>query len=136
MPVRSFNLHTIAKLTPVGKEYTYFQIDGKYAQAAKCVKSRITTKVIDCVLSIHTHEQKCVVIKVMLQSPRLKSHMRNIGIAQLLINSALFNIDVFKTSINYTNILGSVTTNNNSKIFLTPRSPMTPPTLKKPIDRK
>ena len=29
-----------------------FQIDGKYAQDAKCVKLRIMTKVIDCVLSI------------------------------------------------------------------------------------
>ena len=57
-----------------------FQIDGKFAQAAKCVKSRITNKVIDYVLSVNTFEQKCVAIKGMLQSPRLKDHMKTIGI--------------------------------------------------------
>ena len=59
-----------------------FQKDGKTAQAARCIKSRIITKVIDYVLSIDTFEQQCVVLKGMLQSPRLKYHMKTIGIDQ------------------------------------------------------
>ena len=44
-----------------------FQIDGKSAQAAKCVKSKIMTKVIDCDLFIDSFEKKCFVIKDVLQ---------------------------------------------------------------------
>ena len=44
-----------------------FQIDGKYAQADKCVKSRIMTKAIDYVISIEKFKQQHVVLKVMLQ---------------------------------------------------------------------
>ena len=44
-----------------------FQIDGKYSQTAKCIKSRIMTKVIDFFLLVDTFEQKCVVLKGMLQ---------------------------------------------------------------------
>ena len=60
----------------------YFQINGKSSQAAMCVKSRIMTNVVDCVLLIDTFEQQCVVIKGILQSPRLKYHMKTIGIDQ------------------------------------------------------
>ena len=67
-----------------------FQNDGKNAQASKCIKSRIMTKVIDSVLSIDTFEQKCVVLKGMLQSPRLKYYVETIGIYQSLSNNALF----------------------------------------------
>ena len=59
-----------------------FQIYGKSAQAAKCDKSRIITKVIDCVLSINTFEQQCVVLKDMLKSLHLKYHINTIGIDQ------------------------------------------------------
>ena len=52
MSVRWFNLPTTAKLLPVSKEYMCFQIDGKYSQTANCVKSRINTKVVGCVISI------------------------------------------------------------------------------------
>ena len=52
MSVCLFNLHRTEKLPPVGKEYMCFQIDGKYAHEAKCVKSMIMTKVVYCVLSI------------------------------------------------------------------------------------
>ena len=90
MPVRSFNLHTTAKLLPVVKEYTCFQIDGKYSQAAKCVKSRIMNKVIDYVLFIATFEQQYVMLRGMLQSQRIKYHMKTIGIDQYLSNSARF----------------------------------------------
>ena len=49
-----------------------FQKDGKTDQAARCIKSSIMTKVIDYVLLIDTFEQQYVVIKGMLQSPRMK----------------------------------------------------------------
>ena len=62
-----------------------FLKEGKYDQAASCIKSRIMTKVIDYVLSIDTFEQKYVVLKGMLQSPRLKYHVQTIGIYQYKI---------------------------------------------------
>ena len=58
-----------------------FHIDGKSDQADKCVKSRILTKVIDCVISIDTPEKHSM-LKGMLQSPRLKYHTKTIGIDQ------------------------------------------------------
>ena len=67
-----------------------FQKDGKTSQAARCIKSRIMTKVIDYVLSIDTFEQQCVVLKGMLQSPRLKYHVQTIGIDQSLSNNAIY----------------------------------------------
>ena len=73
---------------------------------------------IDYVISIDTFEPKCVVLKGMLQSPHLKYHVKTIGIDQPLRNNALLNTNVFKISRNYTNMLVSVTINNNSKIFL------------------
>ena len=69
--MRYFNLNTTAKLPPAVKDYVCFKIDGKSAQVAKCVKSRIMTKVIDCVISIDIFEQQCVLLKGMLQSLRL-----------------------------------------------------------------
>ena len=51
--VCSFNLNTTAKLPPVGKLYMCFQIDCKYAQTSRCVKSKIMTKEIDCALYIN-----------------------------------------------------------------------------------
>ena len=53
MSLRSLNSHTTEKLPPVGKEYMYFRIDGKSAQAAKCVDSSIIARVLDCVLYIN-----------------------------------------------------------------------------------
>ena len=64
----------------VGKEYMCFMREGKSDQANRCIKSRTMTKVIDYVLSIDTFEQQCVVLKGMLQSPRLKDHVKTIGI--------------------------------------------------------
>ena len=48
------------------------------------------TKIIDSILSIDTFEQQFVVLKVMLQSPRLTYHMKTIGIDQSLSNRASF----------------------------------------------
>ena len=49
-----FNLHTPTILPPVGKEYMCFQKDGKNSQAARCIKSRIITKVSYYVIYIDT----------------------------------------------------------------------------------
>ena len=150
MSVCSFNLYTTAKLPPVGKYFTCFQIYGESAQAAKCVKSRIITKVIDCVLSINTFRKKCFVIKGMLKSLRLKYHMKTIGIDQSLRNSAIFkhrclqnikklyehagkcdNQQQFRDIVEAAMVSTNKGFTNNS-----PRSPMTPTLYKKPAARK
>ena len=59
-----------------------FQVNRKSPHAAQCVKSGVLNKAIDSILSIGTFEQKCVVIKCMLQSSRLEDHMKTIGIDQ------------------------------------------------------
>ena len=59
-----------------------FLKEGKTNQAARCIKSRIMTKVIDYFLSIDTFEQKYVVLKVTLKSLQLKYHVHTIGIDQ------------------------------------------------------
>ena len=59
-----------------------FQNYGKTDQAVRCFKSRITTKMIDSITLIDTFEQKYVVLKGMLQSPRLKDYVNTIGIDQ------------------------------------------------------
>ena len=59
-------------ITSVSKEYICFLKEGKTDQATRCIESRIITNVIDSVLSIDTFEQQFVVLKGMLQSPRLK----------------------------------------------------------------
>ena len=82
LPISSVELHTTSKLPPVGKEYLCSQINGKSSQANNCVKSRIITKAIDYLFSIDIFEQQCVVLKGMLQSPRLKDPMKAIGINQ------------------------------------------------------
>ena len=63
---------------------------GKSEQAARCIKSRIMTKVIDFVILIDKFEQQCVVLKDMLQSPRLKYHVKTIGIDKSLSNNAIY----------------------------------------------
>ena len=65
--------------------------EGKYDQAVRCIKSRITTMAIDSVLSVNNLEQQCVVIKGMLQSPRLKYHLKTIGIDQYKIIQQLMD---------------------------------------------
>ena len=64
--------------------------EGKSDQAFRCIKSRITNKVIDSVLSIDKFEQQFVVLKGMLQSPRLKYHIQTIGIDQSLSSNAIY----------------------------------------------
>ena len=73
-----------------------FQKDGKTYQAARCIKSRIITKVIDDVLSIDTLEQQFFLLKGMLQSPQLKYHIHTIGIYQYLSNNAIYEHKCFE----------------------------------------
>ena len=67
-----------------------FLKEGKSDQAARCIKSRIMTNVIDFVLSIDTFEQQFFVLKVMLQSLRLKYHVHTIGIDSSLSNNTIY----------------------------------------------
>ena len=48
------------------------------------------TKVIDYIGSIDTCEQQYVVMKGMLESTRLKDHMKTVGIDQSVSNGASF----------------------------------------------
>ena len=64
--------------------------EGKSDQAARCIKSRIMTKVIDYVLSVDTFEQQWVMLKGMLQFPRLKDRVQTIGIDPSLSNNTIY----------------------------------------------
>ena len=93
------------------------QKDGKTTQASRCIKLRITNKVIYDVISIDTFERQCVVLKGMLQSPQLIYHIQTIGIDQYLSNNALYEHKCLENIKKYTNKLVIVTTRNISKIF-------------------
>ena len=90
IPSSRLNFNTPTVLPPVGEEYMCFMKEGKSDQAARCIKSRIITKVIVSVLSIDTFEQQCVVLKGMLQSPRLKYHVQTIGIDLFLSKNSIY----------------------------------------------
>ena len=62
----------------------------RYSHASQCVKSWILNKAFDYILCIDTFEQQCVVIKGVLQSPRLEDHMKTIGIDQSLHRRSSF----------------------------------------------
>ena len=68
----------------------FFMKEGESDQAARCIKSMITTKVIDYVNSIGTFEQQCVVINGVLQSQRLKYHVQTIDIDSSLSNNTIY----------------------------------------------
>ena len=86
--ILTLNAPTILPL--VGKEYMCFQKDGKTSQAARCINSSIITKVIDYVISIDKFGQQFVMLKFMLQLPRLKYHVQTIGIDQSLSNNSIY----------------------------------------------
>ena len=90
LPIAPVELHTTTKLPPAGKKYLCFQINSKSPHDAQCVKSRLTNKAIDSILSIDTFEQKCFVIKGVLQLSRLEDHMKTIGIDQSLYKRSSF----------------------------------------------
>ena len=81
-----------SSLKAIKMKYIYmcFHNNIKTAQSTKCIKSMVITKVVDYVLSIGTFEQQCVVLKGVLQSLRLKDHVKTIGVDQSLSNNALF----------------------------------------------
>ena len=82
LPLLPVELQKKTHLPPFGKEYLCLQVDNKSPHAAQCVKSRVLNKVIDSILFINTFEQKCVLIRCVLQSSRLEDHMKTIGIDQ------------------------------------------------------
>ena len=84
LPIVPVELHKTKKIPPAGKEY-------RSSHATQCVKSRIMNKATDCILSIGAFEQQCVVIKGILQSPRLEYYMKTIHIYQSLCNRSSFN---------------------------------------------
>ena len=86
LPIVYVKLDTTTLLPPAGKECLCFKINGKHSHASQCVTSRIMNNAIDYILSIDTFEQNFVVIKGMLQSPRLEDHMKAIVIYQSLSN--------------------------------------------------
>ena len=92
--------------------------EGKSDQAARCIKSRIMTKVIDSILTIDTFEEQCVVLEGMLKSLRLKDYVQKTGIELSLFNNAIYEQKCLENIKNYTKKLVSVTTRNSSKIFL------------------
>ena len=52
IPTYSTTNHHAERIGAMSVHLFNFHNDGQYSQAIKCVKSRIITKVIDCVLSI------------------------------------------------------------------------------------
>ena len=111
LSIPSIKLHTTTESPPAGRKF-FFLINDKSSRAAKCVKSRIMNKVINYILSIDEFEEQCVVLKYMLQSPRLKYHMMNIGIDQSVSNRASFEQNFLNNIKGYINMLVSFVTKN------------------------
>ena len=65
-------------------------MDDKSDHAAQCDKSREWNKVIDSIIEINSFENKCVIIKGLFQSERLKQHMATIVINKSLSNCAIY----------------------------------------------
>ena len=76
------------------------------------------TKVVDYILYIDIFEQQCVMLKGMLQLPRLKYHMNTIGFDQSVNNEDSFEHKCFNNIKICINMLVSVITNKNLKMFL------------------
>ena len=95
-----------------------FHINVKSSQAAKIVESRIISKVINSILFIDKFENKCVVLKGMLQSLRLKYHTNTISFDQSVRNRSSFEYKCFNNIKRDINMLVSVITNKHFKIFL------------------
>ena len=80
----------VQKLPPPVKWYLCFQMDGEISHAAQCYKLSAFIILIDLIIDIHSFDHQCVIIKVILQSKRLKQHMVTIGVDQSLSNSAMY----------------------------------------------
>ena len=95
-----------------------FMKESKYDQAARCMQSRIMTKVVDSVLSIDTFQKKCVVLKDMFQSPRLKYHVQTIGIQPSLSNNSIYEHKCLENIKKLYKQSGKCDNKKNSKILL------------------
>ena len=107
-------------------------------------------KVIDSVILIDKFEQKCVVIKGMFQTPRLKDHIQTIGIDQYLRKNALYEhkyLENIKKSYKQAGkfddqkqlkeiIEAAMVFNPEGLTEDSPISPMTSTPVKKPSSRK
>ena len=145
-----FNSNTPTILPPVSKYYMCFQKYGKSDQATRCIKSISITKVIYLVLSIDIFEQKCVILKGLLQSPWLKDHVHTIVIEPSLRNNAIYehkyleNIKkIYKQAgkcddqQQFKDILGdTMVSTPGGFIDNSPLSPMTSSPVKKPSAQK
>ena len=67
-----------------------FQTERKTFRVAQCDQSRAFIKVTETIFEIESLEQKCVIIKGLLQPEQQKQHMYTIGEEKLLSN-----IDVY-----------------------------------------
>ena len=124
--------------------------EGKSDQAARCIKSRIMTKVIDSIISIDTFQQQCDMLKGMLQSPQLKYHVHTIDIHPSLSNNAIYEHKCLKNIKRLYKQVGKCDDQQKFKDILeasmvsttegftnnSPISPMKPTPVKKPIARK
>ena len=54
---------TTGKVSPVIRDYIWFQTDGKTSRATKCAQLRASEKFIDSILDAKSFLQKCVLIK-------------------------------------------------------------------------
>ena len=117
LPLLPFELPKTTQLPPVGKEYLCFQVDNKSPHAAQCVKLRVLNKSIDSILSIDTFDQQCVVIKCMLQSPRLEDHMNTIGIDQSSFTRSSFEHICIKNTKKIYQHAGKCDDQQTSRIF-------------------
>ena len=75
------------KIPPPGKEYLFLKADWRTDRSTQCGKSRALTKVVKNIISIVLFEQKCVIIKEVLNSEQPKKYMVTIGLDQSLSNS-------------------------------------------------
>ena len=57
LPIPYVKLHKTSKLSPDGKAYMCFKINGISSQAVKCFNYRIMNKVIDYILCIDKFEK-------------------------------------------------------------------------------
>ena len=95
-----------------------FLKEGKSDQAARCIRSRIMTKVIDSVLSIDKFEKNVSCLKVCCNHSDWNITYKPWVVTCPQATMLYMNTNVLKRSKNYTNKLVSVKTSNNSKIFL------------------
>ena len=76
------------------------------------------TEGIDLIFEIESFEQKCVIIKLLLQSHGLKQHMVTIGIDKPLSNSVIYEHRCQEIEINFTHLLVNGMINRSIKLLL------------------